>query len=173
MSIELWTTGIRPEIVTADQILRCRIAKPRGWKHGMRNSFWIGSALSSLLANPDETDSSESCHNINDFAIWWLTCCYPHSLNEHAMNLVEKATPADESVLEVVITDATPSGIQASSVHLSLVGEPFFREDGDGPVNMRTDLAEVECPEGHTRVVFIAPSLRVAIGMVAETEGLQ
>ena len=173
MSSELWTTGIRPEIVTAEQILRCRIAKPRGWKHGMRNSFWIGSALSSLLANPDEADSAEICHNVHDFAVWWLTCCYPHSLNEHAMFLIQQATAADEAAVEVVINDATPSGIQVATVHMGLVGDPYFREDGDGPVNMRAELADLECPDGHTRVVFIAPSLRVAIGMVAAMEGLQ
>lgn len=168
-----WAIGIKPDIITADQILRCRIAKPRGWKNGMRSSFWIGTALASLLANPDEADADSSCPAIYDFSIWWMTCCYAHCLNDHAMHLVEQSMREQDAAIEVVIHDATLSGVEVSTVRMESIGERYFCPKIDAPIHMPAQLADIECPPAHTRVFFIAPSVRVVIAMVAEMEGLQ
>jgi hypothetical protein len=173
MSTDVWVAGMRTEIITAEQIKGCRIAKPRGWKNGMRNSLWIGAVLATLLEHPEDVDAETASGAIVDFSVWWMACFFPHALNEHAMFLVQQATPENEAAIEVLIEGATPAGVTVSTVHMGMIGDPYLRDGADATATIRDGLAELECPPGHTRVLFLAPSLRVVIGVVAEMEGLQ
>jgi hypothetical protein len=40
------------------------------------------------------------------------------------------------------------------------------------PLSVRQDVLERDCPEGHTRVLFVVPDLHVSLSMLAEMEGV-
>jgi hypothetical protein len=173
-----WLHGHKRVPISLEQIHTCTIVPGRTWQDAVAGcGVHTGQLVWLLEHGANGMDPERLLKHISGVAMWWMLVSYERELDEFCLGLVQHQCAPQEGMLSVILKPAqdpvqhlTSLPFDVDVIHSSL--SMFLREhDHPTPDTVRHDVLERECPEGHTRVVFIVPKLAASFSLVAEVGG--
>jgi hypothetical protein len=162
-----WVQCLLGGIITADHICRQYPSDPANQEAGKN--------LLALVASdePERSDPAAITPAVCQWVKWWMATHFIEHLDQHVLQLIDLQASEDEYGL-IVDIDYGRDGIDfdVCTEHVALMATPY-RDSDSPPAGMRRRLVERKAKPGHVRVLFVMVGLRVQVGLIAETEGLQ
>lgn len=178
---DVWQHAHKRGVITAEQIRTCGIVPGFGWPDAVQGGgLAVGQLALLLFQDPDSVDPQAAMRLCNRVGIWWMLADYRDVIAQHALDLIEEQCAASDAIITVLLNkaegglqDRDPLGMPLDIDWISSNHVAFVSDDSHPtPAWVRDDVLQRDCPEGHTRVLFVVPSLSVSVSLVAEMEGL-
>lgn len=173
-----WLHGHKRGPISLEQIRTCTIVPGSTWLDAVHGcGVHMGQLVWLLEHGANGMDPEQLLKQISGVAMWWMLVGYEGELEEFCLGLVEHQCAPRDAILSVIIKPAQDPVQHLTSVPIdvdvisSSLG--IFLDDDEHPTpnSVRHDVMERDCPEGHTRVVFIVPKLAASFSLVAEVGG--
>jgi len=176
--INAWLHGHKRGPISLEQIRTCTVIPGCSWVDAVQGcGIHMGQLVWLLEHGAAGMDDEQLLKHISGVVMWWMLVGWERELDEFCMELVEHRKRPQDGIVSVIIRPAQDpvQHLTSMPVQVDVIssGHAEFLADEDHPTpqSVRLEVLERDCPEGHTRVIFIVPKLAASFSLMAEVGG--
>ena len=174
----VWLHGHKRGPISLEQIRTCTIVPGSTWQDAVYGcGVHMGQLVWLLEHGANGIDPEKLLKHISGVAMWWMLAGYEDGLEDFCLELVQHQCATQAAIVAVIIQPAQDPAQHLTSMPVQVdvisSSRKVFLGDQDHPTptSVRHEVLDRDCPEGHTRVVFIVPKLAASFSLVAEVGG--